>query len=198
MRGKNSSPPAKAVDSQIWVNAKLSKFPVMDKKSKNENFVQPFPSSLEIGQRIRAARKNRGWTIADMATAGKMNAVVIGSYERGSRNMPLSRLGEIASTLGVDVSYLLGQPINHSVNPSSSTIDLRALSRKSATHPDWQSVLVKYCAGIVKMRNDWNGEVLSIRQNDLINLGFSIGINQPELVNWLSTENYLLREIDQL
>jgi transcriptional regulator with XRE-family HTH domain len=153
---------------------------------------------------MRAARKKRGWTIADMAEIGKIKAVVIGSYERGSRNMPISRLGEIARILGVDVAYLLGQPLAKPLaQPLAQrnsvlvlTLDLRAISRKSFTNPERLALVVSYCAGIVKKRSDWNGEVLSIRESDLLNLSFAMGIEQAELLQWLTAENYLLTEIN--
>ncbi len=159
-------------------------------------FARPFPSNIEIGRRMRAARKKRGWTIAEMAGIGKIKAVVIGSYERGSRNMPISRLGEIARILGVDVAYLLGQPISRQETDLVLTLDLRAISRPSFTNPDRLTVVVSYCAGIVKKRSDWNGEVLSIRESDLLNMSFALGIEQADLLHWLTTENYLLKEIN--
>ena len=159
-------------------------------------FARPFPSNIEIGRRMRAARKKRGWTIAEMAGIGKIKAVVIGSYERGSRNMPISRLGEIARILGVDVAYLLGQPIARQESDLVLTLDLRAISHPSFTNPDRLALVVSYCAGIVKKRSDWNGEVLSIRETDLLNLSFALGIEQADLLQWLTVENYLLKEIN--
>ena len=145
---------------------------------------------------MRAARKKRGWTIAEMAAIGKIKAVVIGSYERGSRNMPISRLGEVARILGVDVAYLLGQPLSRQDTALVLTLDLRAISRPSFTNPSRLALLVSYSAGIVKKRSDWNGEVLSIRESDLLNLSFAMGIEQADLLQWLSAENYLLKEIN--
>lgn len=168
----------------------------MEINAQPDAFTRPFPSNIEIGRRMRAARKKRGWTIAEMAGIGKIKAVVIGSYERGSRNMPISRLGEIARILGVDVAYLLGEPSDRPVLALVTTLDLRAISRPSFTNPGRLTLLVSYCAGIVKKRNDWNGEVLSIRESDLLNLSFAMGIEQTDLLQWLTIENYLLKEIN--
>lgn len=167
----------------------------MNTNTQPDAFTRPFPSNIEIGRRMRAARKNRGWTIAEMAGIGKIKAVVIGSYERGSRNMPISRLGEIARILGVDVAYLLGQPLGRQGSALVLTLDLRAISRPSFTNPARLTLLVSYCAGIVKKRSDWNGEVLSIRESDLLNLSFAVGIEQADLLQWLTVENYLIKEI---
>ncbi len=168
----------------------------MDTNTQPDAFTRPFPSNFEIGRRMRAARKKRGWTIAEMAEIGKIKAVVIGSYERGSRNMPISRLGEIARILGVDVDYLLGQSPTRQESALVLTLDLRAISRTSFTNPARLALVVTYCAGIVKKRSDWNGEVLSIRESDLLNLSFAMGIEQADLLQWLTAENYLLTEIN--
>ena len=168
----------------------------MNANPQQDAFIRPFPSNFEIGQRMRTARKKRGWTIAEMAEFGKIKAVVIGSYERGSRNMPISRLGEIARILGVDVEYLLGQSPSRQAIALVLTLDLRAISRPSFTNPARLALVVTYCAGIVKKRSDWNGEVLSIRESDLLNLSFALGIEQADLLRWLIAEKYLITKID--
>jgi hypothetical protein len=48
----------------------------------------------------------------------------------------------------------------------------------------------------VKKRSDWNGEILSIRESDLLNLSFAMGIEQADLLQWLIAENYLITKID--
>ena len=181
-----------------WISDRTN-FGLMNTTPQSAAFSRPFPSNIEIGRRMRAARKKRGWTIAEMAAIGKIKAVVIGSYERGSRNMPISRLGEIARILEVDVAYLLGQPQAQTLGRQDLalvlTLDLRAISRPSFTNPDRLALLVSYCAGIVKKRSDWNGEVLSVRESDLLNLSFAMGIEQADLLQWVTGENYLLKEI---
>ncbi len=196
MRRKNSSSTAKPVDGTNHRSGVQANFAVMETDTQNQAFTRPFPSNIEIGRRMRAARKKRGWTIAEMAAVGKIAAVVIGSYERGSRNMPISRLGDIARILEVDVEYLLGQPLSRQRSALVLTLDLRAISRPSFSNPDRLALLVSYCAGIVKKRSDWNGEVLSIRESDLLNLSFAMAIEQADLLHWLTVENYLLTEIN--
>ena len=195
MQRKNSSRLAKPVDGLNHRRSNETKFALMTINPQADTFTRPFPSNIEIGRRMRAARRKRGWTIAEMAEVGKIKAVVIGSYERGSRNMPISRLGEIARILGVDVTYLLGQPTTEHGSVQNLTLDLRAISRPNFANPARLALVVTYCAGIVKRRSDWNGEVLSIRESDLTNLSFAIGIEPTELLHWLNAENYLIKEI---
>ena len=184
------------MDGQNHRPLDLSNFAAMNTHSRPATFTRPFPSNAEIGRRMRIARKKRGWTIAQMAQAGKINAVVIGSYERGSRNMPISRLGEIAEILGVDVGFLLNQPPSQLSPVQILTFDLRAISQPTQMYPERLALVVNYCAAIVKTRNDWNGEVLTIRDSDLTNLSYSIGIEQTELLNWLNSEKLLLTGIN--
>ena len=186
------------MDRQIRGRTSWANFANMVSNSKSHAFERPFPTNLEIGTRLRAARKRRGWTIAEMAEVGEIKAVVIGSYERGSRNMPLSRLGELAAILNVDISYLLGQTHLAPLSESAITLDLRALSRPTAKDSNQLTIMLNYCAAIARKRNDWNGEVLSIRNQDLRDLSFAIGIEEPELLNWLNQERYLLTGISQL
>ncbi len=197
MRRKNSSRATKPVDGPSHRFSDPTNFGRMNTNLQPDSFTRPFPSNIEIGRRMREARKKRGWTIAEMAEVGKIKAVVIGSYERGSRNMPISRLGEIARILGVDVNFLLGQPHVRQDYVQVLTLDLRALSRPSFTNPSRQSLLVSYCAGIVKRRSDWNGEVLSIRESDILNLSFAMGIEQADLLHWLTQEKYLITKINR-
>ena len=197
MRRKDTSSEWKSVDSQCRACSTQTNLAAMTINFQTSSFTRPFPSNAEIGSRIRLARKRRGWTIADMAEAGNIKAVVIGSYERGSRNMPISRLGELAAILDVDVMFLLGQAPVQTKTAASPVIDLRAISRATFEKVDWLALLVTYCAGIAKNRGDWNGEVLSIRNTDLLNLSYAIGISQDELFNWLLDQKYLIREINR-
>ena len=196
MQRKNSTRCAKPVDGLDHRRSNETNFELMTINPPADTFTRPFPTNIEIGRRMRAARRKRGWTIAEMAETGQIKAVVIGSYERGSRNMPISRLGEIARILGVDVTYLLGQPIIEHGSVQNLTLDLRAISRPNFANPARLAIVVSYCAGIVKERSDWNGEVLSIRESDLMNLSFAIGIEPAELLQWLNSENYLIKEIN--
>lgn len=160
-------------------------------------FTRPFPDSFEIGARLRTARKARGWTIEQMSQIGKIKAVVIGSYERGSRNMPLSRLGELAQILNVDVEYLLGIEPSENIARTSIVIDLRALSKPNLDNPDWLAQLINFTSRIAKERSDWNGELLSLREGDLLAMAYTIGIDEQAFLKWLIAEKYLFKGSDR-
>ncbi|MCW2586266.1 MAG: transcriptional regulator, family, partial [Frankiales bacterium] len=96
--------------------------------------------------------------------------VVVGSYERGDRAVTVQRLSELADFYGVPVSELLpeGHTIATATEPTPRlVIDLEQLS----TIPQQQSApLARYAATIQSQRGDYNGRVLSIRQEDLRSL----------------------------
>ncbi len=64
----------------------------------------------EIGQRIRALRKKRGFTQEDMADRCNLHWTYIGGLERGERNPTLTTMKRIADGLKVDLHTLLGRP----------------------------------------------------------------------------------------
>jgi transcriptional regulator with XRE-family HTH domain len=66
------------------------------------------------GQRIARARKRRGWTQQQLAAALDRSASWVSQVERGA--LPLDRmsvLDQLASTLGVEIVELTGQPYRH-------------------------------------------------------------------------------------
>jgi len=72
---------------------------------------RPITDRDGLGKKITTLRQRRGMTQADLAAAIGVSQPAIASYESGKRDMPLSRLGEIAAALGVDVGVLVnGSP----------------------------------------------------------------------------------------
>ncbi len=187
-----------AVDVQNAEHSRRATFCAMSQELTQSPFTRPFPDSFEIGARLRRARKARGWTIEQMSQIGKIKAVVIGSYERGSRNMPLSRLGELAQILNVDVEYLLGIEPSEKIARTSIVIDLRALSKPNLDNPDWLAQLINFTSRIAKERSDWNGELLSLREGDLLAMAYTIGIDEQSFLKWLIVEKYLFKGSDHL
>jgi transcriptional regulator with XRE-family HTH domain len=125
-----------------------------------------------LGARLRAIRTQQGLSLhgVEDKSQGRWKAVVVGSYERGDRAVTVQRLSELADFYGVPVSELL--PEGHSIvtvtEPTPRlVIDLEQLS----TIPQQQSApLARYAATIQSQRGDYNGRVLSIRQEDLRSL----------------------------
>lgn len=60
-----------------------------------------------VGERIRALRKERGWSQEEFADYCELDRTYIGSVERGERNVTLKSLQIIAKTLKITLSELL-------------------------------------------------------------------------------------------
>ncbi len=125
-----------------------------------------------LGARLRAIRTQQGLSLhgVEEKSQGRWKAVVVGSYERGDRAVTVQRLSELADFYGVPVAELL--PEGHALAAVSEptprlVIDLEQLS----TVPTQQSApLARYAATIQSQRGDYNGRILSIRQEDLRSL----------------------------
>jgi transcriptional regulator with XRE-family HTH domain len=122
----------------------------------------------ELGARLRAIRTQQGLSLhgVEQKSQGRWKAVVVGSYERGDRAVTVHRLSELAAFYGVPVSELLpgGTPRAGAEPPPRLVLDLEKLSR--LPYPQ-TAPLARYAATIQAQRGDYNGRVLSIRQDDL-------------------------------
>ena len=153
----------------------------------------------EICARIRALRISKGLSLSDVEIQSqhRIRAVVLGSYERGDRSLSVKRAITIADFYGVPLSYLLEPPNSSYEQPLRVIIDLRRI-RIMMSEPAQLSlassgvqIILRFIAAVVARRNDWNGEVLSIRADDLTALAMSIGKNSDEIKEILD-ENQLL------
>jgi transcriptional regulator with XRE-family HTH domain len=66
------------------------------------------PVLARIGKRIRAARKDGGWTQESLALEVEMNPVYLSEVERGIKNVSVLTLVKIARALRVEVSTFFG------------------------------------------------------------------------------------------
>jgi transcriptional regulator with XRE-family HTH domain len=66
-----------------------------------------------IGQRIRRARRRKGWTQAELGLRSGLRESVICKYELGYHIPNPENLSRIADALGVSVDYLLGRESEH-------------------------------------------------------------------------------------
>ncbi len=122
----------------------------------------------DLGQRLRAIRQQQGLSLhgVEERSHGRWKAVVVGSYERGDRAVTVQKLAELADFYGVPVSELLpgGGAKGSTETPPRITLDLERLS--ALDEPE-AAPLTRYTATIQAQRGDYNGRVLSVRQDDL-------------------------------
>ena len=116
--------------------------------------VDNFSSSL--GMRLRAARRQRGWSLGDVEsnTEGEFKASVVGAYERGERAISVQRFVRLAQVYDVPAGELLP------LTPSNGiVIDLDALSLDGA-----DDLVDRYLAAIQLLRKEPGGS--EVRQSD--------------------------------
>lgn len=64
-------------------------------------------NAVEVGQRIRAIREERGWTQTDLAARLQRTQTAVSYWESGRRGLSLDDLVEVAGILGVSTAELL-------------------------------------------------------------------------------------------
>lgn len=122
--------------------------------------------SKDVGERLRQVRVDRGWSLQEVerASEGQWKAAVIGSYERGDRNISATRLLELAEFYGVRPADVLpGEMAPQRAFGTSIVVDLRRLE---ALGPRY-APLRRYLETIQIQRGDFNRRVLSVRSEDL-------------------------------
>lgn len=64
---------------------------------------------MNIGERIRYKRVEKGWSQRDLAEKmGYSNHSTVGKIETGKVDLPQSKVVQFAEVLGVSVAYLMG------------------------------------------------------------------------------------------
>lgn len=108
-----------------------------------------------LGQRLRAARRHRGWSLGDVETHtdGEFKASVVGAYERGERAISVQRFSRLSEIYGTPPSDLLPAAQDPEV-----VIDLNALTGEDGDLVD------RYLAAIQMMRK--SPGVDEVRESD--------------------------------
>ena len=123
---------------------------------------------LRFQRRLRAVREAQGLTLSQVAalSSGAISAIALGSYERGDRSISASKVLEIAKIYKIPVSELFEQP-QKMVGNKRVVIDYRKLSNDD--DPIAQPLLI-VINKIASIRRDWNGELISLRESDIVSL----------------------------
>jgi len=149
-----------------------------------------------LGQALREVRRARKWTLADFekASNGHVRAVVLGSYERGSRSVSVEKLQAIAEVYGVPINAFFKESYveETSLDIPNAIIDLRKLREGLAIDSSKVLTLLdQFCSGIINFRKDWNGEILSLRRNDVSFLAIMSGTGTENFLQLLVSKDVL-------
>ena len=147
------------------------------------------PTPLHIGARLKQIRRQQGLTLKqiEIKSRGKWKAVVIGSYERGTRSLSVAKAEELANFYGVPLSAFFTereQNAEHTLT-DGLTFDLRKLRQSLTTPDDFSSQVYGLLSWIARKREDWNGEILSLRSGDIDTLMILTKKNEVELADAL-------------
>ncbi len=151
-------------------------------------------TTVDIGLQLRAIRQQKGLTLrqVEINSGGDWKAVVVGSYERNDRSLSLRKAISLANFYEVPLEHLLGLSESKAADRRSLILDLRLLNRLRASGPLFEQVS-NFAHIICAKRRDWNGEVLSLRQEDLLPLALISHSSEEQLRENLLNEGVLLR-----
>ncbi len=123
---------------------------------KGEGLVEQF--NVSLGQRLRAARRQRGWSLGEVETktGGEFKASVVGAYERGERAISVQRFVGLAESYGLPATELL-PPVEAG---EGLVIDLDALAMEGS-----DDLVDRYLAAIQLLRKEPGGG-LEVRDSD--------------------------------
>lgn len=148
----------------------------------------------EVGAKLRRIRTQKGFSLQDVEreSDGQWKAAVVGSYERGDRNISASKLCELAEFYEVSPAEVLPnddlpRPLDRS---RGLVIDI---SRLEGDDPRWDG-LRRFCESIQLQRGDYNRQVLSIRGDDLRALSVILDTTPDQLVDTLEEAGVLLED----
>jgi transcriptional regulator with XRE-family HTH domain len=147
----------------------------------------------DVGSRLRRVRMQQGLSLQDVErrSDGLWKAAVVGSYERGDRNISASRLIELAEFYGVAPSEIL--PADDSPRPLDRGPGIVVdLERLAALGSDFDGVR-RYCESIQLQRGDYNRELLSVRGDDLRALAVIMATEPEQLLEILDGAGVLRR-----
>jgi transcriptional regulator with XRE-family HTH domain len=158
------------------------------------------PTAAQINATLRAIRRSKSLSLSDVEamSEGRIKAVVLGSYERGARSLSVSRALQIAELYQVPISEIFGQLATSGEGSAGKMIlDLRLISKRVAQ--EGRQDLEKYerllslLQRIVRDRQDWNGEVISLRHTDIATLALLFDDDAGDVRSWIEREQISLK-----
>jgi transcriptional regulator with XRE-family HTH domain len=147
--------------------------------------------TTEVGERLRRVRVELGLSLQEVErrSEGRWKSAVVGSYERGDRNISATRLLELAEFYGVNPGDVLpGDPPPPPRNGSGVVLDLHRITELGGA---WGG-LRRYCETIQQQRGDYNRRVLSLRGDDLRALAVIQESTVDELITQLRAAGALV------
>lgn len=149
----------------------------------------------DVGARLRAVRARLQLSLQDVerTSGGHWKAAVVGSYERGDRNISASRLCELADFYGVPASEILpddAPPSHRERRAGAVVLDLERLSQVGSQFPG----VSRYVESIKVQRGDYNRSMLSVRAEDIRSLAVIEDLPADALVEALRRTQVIVED----
>ncbi|MDQ2728339.1 MAG: transcriptional regulator [Actinomycetota bacterium] len=139
----------------------------------------------EVGERLRNIRRQQGLSLqaVEETSAREFKASVLGAYERGERIISVLRLQRLAGLYGVPVDQLLPraptanqdatadeEARRHEPEPGEGQPVTFDLAKLQAVEAPERELLRRYIGMIQVQRGDFNGRVITVRNEDVRSL----------------------------
>jgi len=158
------------------------------------------PTTAHINATLRAIRRSKSLSLSDVEamSEGRIKAVVLGSYERGARSLSVNRALQIAELYQVPISEIFGQlATSREGSAGKMILDLRLISKRVAQEGrrdlEKYERLLSLLQRIVRDRQDWNGEVISLRHTDIETIALLFDDDAVDVRSWIEREQISLK-----
>lgn len=152
----------------------------------------------EYSRRLRQIRQQQNLTLKEVEqrSDGVWKAVVVGSYERGTRTLSILRAQELCRFYGVPLSSLFTEAKDEkqvlSLGQECWRFDFRKIRQSTSHSDDFTDHVFCFLQSLAFRRQDWNGEIVSIRNSDLDLLSLLTSKSNTEVVTALCNRSFLL------
>jgi len=126
-----------------------------------------------VGEKLREIRKKRGYSLklVEVKTMGNFKASTLGAYERGQRNLSIQHVWELAQFYDVNPDELVRVEKESRGRRDQSSLKIA---------PDFSGadeiLLHNYVKYIHNKRREFNWNVSSLRQDDVLSLAHLINV----------------------
>ena len=140
-------------------------------------------------EQLRVIRKSKGWSLQDVEhhSNGKWKAVVVGSYERSDRAISLKKAIALMDFYQVPISELFPES-TAKIIARSITLDLAKINASLVPQTE---KLRNFTRVLSNRRKDWNGYILTIRDNDLAFLSLLLNLDEVATLDYLREAEFL-------
>src|SRR5438445_8156992 len=120
--------------------------------------------SRKVGARLRSLRKQRGLTLqqVEVLSNKRLKGSLLAAYERGDRNISVTRLHQIATLYSVPVNQLLPEEVEGGGEPALPPKLAIDLTRLQGLPERQGSILARHVARLQQQRQDLIHPMVSI------------------------------------